>query len=431
MLVLDLSSNRLEGPIPESFFTLERLDTLYLSHNFFNGTVQLEKFQRLHNLTELDLSYNNLSVDTSITNTKRLAVLNLAGNNISGHIPDKISVNCTLEILDISQNYLEGSLPASLANCKSLQVLNVGNNNIDDSFPCMLPSSLRVLVLRFNRFHGHVRCRKSWPNLQIIDIASNNFTGYLYPKSFSRMMLEKDAAQSRSDYLNYGDWFIYYQAKLKVVLKGKDLELVKILTIYTIIDFSCNNFQGEIPNAIGELSWLPFLNLSHNALTGTIPRSLGNLTQLQSLDLSTNQLMGKIPKELTRLSFLSFLNLSNNQLVGPIPSGRQFQTFSPDSFKGNTGLCGFPLNISCGTTGENDNVPPPNPHGKEEVIEWEYVSIALGYVVGLGSILWLVFFSRRFRHKFNDQTEQVFEKIFKPKDRKKEQRRRVNRRRYC
>ncbi|KAK4419827.1 hypothetical protein Salat_2395600 [Sesamum alatum] len=141
--------------------------------------------------------------------------------------------------------------------------------------------------------------------------------------------------------------------------------------------------------------------------------------------------MGKIPKELTRLTFLSFLNLSNNQLVGPIPSGPQFQTSSPDSFKGNTGLCGFPLNISCSNTGENDNVPPPNPHRKEEAIEWEYVSVALGYVVGLGSILWLLLVFRKFRHKFNDQTEQVFEKIFKPKDRKKEQRGRVNRRRYC
>ncbi|KAL0370875.1 UNVERIFIED_CONTAM: Receptor-like protein 6 [Sesamum angustifolium] len=481
---LDLSSNRLEGQIPESFFTLERLDTLDLSHNFFNGKVQLEKFQRLQYLRFLGLSYNNLSVDTSITNTslstfpllfwlglascnlhkfpdlinhpklvdldlsnnritgevpnwiweigngklsylnlfwnllvglqkpyhipsslnsldvhsnllhgelpplpphaeyidyshnnfeksiplnignptielvylslannslsgaiptsfcnatqlqvlnlsanklsgtippclvqnlKQLGVLNFGGNNISGNIPNTFGVNCNLEILDISRNYLDGSLPVSLANCKSLQVLNIGNNNIDDGFPCMLLSSLRVLVLHSNRFHGQVRCSKSWSNLQIIDIASNNFTGYLYAKSFSGMMLEKDA-RLESGYIHYRRGFLvddqYYS--VKVIVKGVQVEYKKIWTTFTVIDFSCNNFQGEIPNAIGDLSYLQVLNLSHNTFAGTIPKSLGNLTQLGSLDLSTNQLTGEIPKELTRLTFLGALNLSNS-----------------------------------------------------------------------------------------------------------------------
>ncbi|KAL0389174.1 UNVERIFIED_CONTAM: Receptor-like protein 35 [Sesamum calycinum] len=442
IVVLDLSDNRLEGQIPESFFTLERLEFLILSQNFFNGTVQLEKFQRLQYLRSLDLSYNNLFVDTSITNTslstfpqlfclsgaiptsfcnatqlevldlsanklsgtippclvqnlKKLGVLNFWGNNISGNIPNTFCVNCSLEILDIRQNYLEGSLPVSLANCKSLQVLNVGNNNIDDGFPCMLASSLRVLVLRSNRFHGQVRCSRSWSNLQIIDIASNNFTGYLYTKSFSGMMLEKDA-RLESDYIHYNGSFVfgdqYYAAK--VIIKGVELEVEKILTTFTVIDFSCNNFQGEIPDAIGDLSSLQVLNLSHNTFTGTIPKSLGNLTQLGSLDLSANQLRGEIPKELTRLTFLGALNLSNNQLIGPIPSGPQLQTFSTDSFQGNTGLCGFPLNISCRHTGENDNVPSPNSYRKDEAINWDYVSVAVGYVVGLGSILWLFLLSK-------------------------------------
>ncbi|KAL0419326.1 UNVERIFIED_CONTAM: Receptor like protein 22 [Sesamum radiatum] len=597
---LDLRGNSLEGQIPESFFTLERLEVLDLSHNFFNGTVQLEKFQRLQYLRALDLSYNNLSVDTSITNTslsmfpqlfwlglascnlhkfpdlinhpkledldlsnnritgevpnwiweigngtlyslnlssnllvglekpyhipsslnsldvhsnqlhgelpplpphaehidyshnnfeksiplnignpttelvylslannsisgaiptsfcdatllqvldlsanklsgtippclvqnlKQLGVLNFGGNNISGNIPNTFCVNCSLEILDISQNYLEGILPVSLANCKYLQVLNVENNNIDDGFPCMLPSSLRVLMLRSNIFHGQVRCSRSWSNLQIIDIASNNFTGYLYTKSFLGMMLEKDA-HLESDYIHYSRGFVfsdqYYAAK--VIVKGVELEIEKILTTFIVIDFSCNNFQGEIPDAIGDLSSLQILNLSHNTFAGTIPKSLGNLTQLGSLDLSTNQLTGEIPKELTCLTFLGALNLSNNQLIGPIPSGPQLQTFSTDSFQGNTGLCGFPLNISCRHIGENDNVPPPNSYRKDEGINWDYVSVALGYVVGLGSIFWLLFFCRSFKHKFNDQSEQVFEKVFNPKGRRKRHRGRVTRR---
>ncbi|KAL0370879.1 UNVERIFIED_CONTAM: Receptor-like protein 53 [Sesamum angustifolium] len=397
LVYLSLANNSLSEAIPTSFCNATKLQVLDLSANKLSGTIP----------------------PCLVENIKQLAVLNLGWNNISGHIPDSFSVNCDLENLDISQNYLEGSLPASLANCKSLQVLNVGNNNIDDGFPCMLPYSLRVLVLRSNRFHGQVRCSRSWPNLQIIDIASNNFTGYLYTKNFSGMMLEKDA-QQKSDYIHYHRGSFggeYYRATLKVIVKGVELEFEKIWTIFTAIDFSCNNFQGEIPDATGDLSSLIVLNLSHNTFIGTIPKAFGNMTHLESIDLSTNQLIGEIPKELTHLTFLSTLNLSNNQLIGPIPSGSQFQTFSADSFQGNTGLCGFPLNISCRHTGQNDNLRPPNPY--HEAINWNYVSVALGYVVGLGSILWLLFFCRSFRHKFNDQTAQVFEKIFYSKDGRK------------
>ncbi|KAK4407624.1 Receptor-like protein 34 [Sesamum angolense] len=418
---LDLRGNRLEGQIPESFFTLERLEildlshnffngtvqlekfqrlqylrSLHLSHNFFNGTVQLEKFQRLQYLRSLDLSYNNLSVDTSITNTSLSTFPQLLC--LSGAIPTSFCNATQLEVLDLSANKLSELFrrepPSVPSQLQSLQVLNVGNNNIDDGFTCMLPSSLRVLVLRSNRFHGQVRCSRSWSNLQIIDIASNNFTGYLYTKSFSGMMLEKDA-HLKSDYIHYSRSFElgggqYYT--VKVIVKGVELDFEKILTIFMAIDFSCNNFQGEIPDAIGDLSSLYVLNLSHNTFAGIIPKSLGNLTQLGSLDLSTNQLTGEIPQELTCLTFLEALNLSNNQLIGPIPSGPQFQTFSTDSFQGNTGLCGFPLNISCRHAGENDNVLPPNSYRKDKTINWDYVSVALGYVIGLGSIFRLFSF---------------------------------------
>ncbi|KAK4407620.1 Receptor-like protein 35 [Sesamum angolense] len=409
LVYLSLANNSLSGAIPTSFCNATQLQVLDLSANKLSGTIP----------------------PCLVQNLKQLGVLKFGGNNISGNIPNTFCVNCSLEILDISHNYLEGSLPVSLANCKSLQVLNVRNNNIDDGFPCMLPSSLRILMLRSNRFHGQVRCSKSWTNLQIIDIASNNFTGYLYTKSFLGMMLEKDA-RLKSDYIQYNRGFVYgddyYRATVKVTAKGVEMEFVKISTTFTVIDFSCNNFQGEIPDAIGDLSSLCVLNLSHNTFAGIIPKSLGNLKHLESLDLSTNQLRGEIPKELTRLTFLGALNLSNNQLIGPIPSGPQLQTFSTNSFQGNTGLCGFPLNISCRHTGENDNVPPPNSYRKDEAINWDYVSVALGYVIGLGSIFWLLFFCQSFKHKFNDQTEQVFEKVFNPKGKRRRHRGGVTRR---
>ncbi|XP_058189560.1 putative receptor like protein 25 [Rhododendron vialii] len=89
----------------------------------------------------------------------------------------------------------------------------------------------------------------------------------------------------------------YYHDSVTVTLKGIEIEMQRIFTIFTTIDFSSNNFSGEIPNAIGKLNSLIVLNISHNSLRGNIPESLENLTSLESLDISSNQLTGRIPSQ--------------------------------------------------------------------------------------------------------------------------------------
>ncbi|CAJ1931204.1 unnamed protein product [Sphenostylis stenocarpa] len=121
------------------------------------------------------------------------------------------------------------------------------------------------------------------------------------------------------------------------------MELVKILRIFTSIDFSSNHFEGPIPDKLMEFKELYALDLSNNCLSGKIPSSIDNLIQLESLDLSKNSLSGEIPIQLASLSFLSYLNLSFNHLVGKIPTGTQLQSFPASSFEGNDGLYGPPL----------------------------------------------------------------------------------------
>ena len=60
---LDLQSNYLEGPIPNFIFELQGLQTLTLSSNNFNGSIQLNVIQQLRNLNYLDLSYNSLLIE--------------------------------------------------------------------------------------------------------------------------------------------------------------------------------------------------------------------------------------------------------------------------------------------------------------------------------------------------------------------------------
>jgi Leucine-rich repeat (LRR) protein len=82
---------------------------------------------------------------------------------------------------------------------------------------------------------------------------------------------------------------------------------------------SSNQFIGEIPPEIGNLTNLTGLFLNNNQLTGRIPSEIGNLINLTNLDLSDNELTEEIPPEIGNLTNLFQLLLNNNQLMGEIP----------------------------------------------------------------------------------------------------------------
>ncbi|KAL2500233.1 receptor like protein 33 [Forsythia ovata] len=436
---LDLSSNQLRGelPIPPSLATyleysnnnfnalpedignyISRARFFSLSNNSLTGEIP-KSICNTSYLEVLDLSNNALngSMPSCLTESNgRLGVLNLQRNMLSGNIPDTFSIGCSLKSLDLSQNFMTGRFPNSLVNCPYLEVLNIGNNSVEDTFPCMLMNtSLRVLVLRSNSFYGDLYCpgaTQEWTNIQIIDLSVNKFTGDLSPSYFSNwkgMMNSNYNQQLDLRYKTADDHYI--QATVMVIIKGQQMELQKILIVFTSIDFSSNKFEGNIPGSIVDLNSLYFLNLSSNAFKGTIPASIGNMKQLESLDLSMNHLTGKIPGELASLTFLAFFNLSFNKLSGSIPLGRQLQTFSADSYEGNAGLCGFPLNISC-----NPNIPPPKFenrrfHGKTD-IDWNYIFASLGFTTGLGIFVLPLLFFPNWRERYFDQVDQVLLKIF-------------------
>ena len=267
--------------------------------------------------------------------------------------------------------------------------------------------------------HGPIGCPNSnstWPMVQIMDLAHNNFSGELPAKSFltwRAMVAGDDEVESKHKNLEFEVLLgLYYQDAVTVTSKGQELELVKILTLFTSIDLSRNNFEGEIPEVMGDLTLLNVLNLSGNGFTGHIPSSLGQLGQLESLDLSTNKLSGEIPTQLASLNFLSVLNLSFNQLVGKIPTGSQLQTFSENSFLGNRGLWGFPLNPSC-----KDATPPPafeiRHSGSRMEIDWDYVAPEIGFVTGLGIVIWPLVFCKRWRRCYYEHVDGILSRILR------------------
>jgi hypothetical protein len=283
-------------------------------------------------------------------------------------------------------------------------------------------SMLRVLVLRSNKFYGpitHPKPNATWPMLQIIDVASNKFIGHLpiiLLSTWMTMINRSLEAHSGPSYLETSVGGIYYRDMITVTIKSLMVELKNILKTFTAIDFSCNSFDGPIPKEIGELKVLHILNLSHNAFTGQIPSSLGKLTNLESLDLSSNKLSGKIPMQLANgLIFLSILNLSFNQLEGQIPFIKQFATFLETSFEGNEKLCGIPLKSHC-----TNEEPPGLSHPTYEkkhwnsgiVIEWNYISVELGFIFGIGIVIGPLMFWKRWRIWYYKHVDDIIFKIF-------------------
>ncbi|KAF8096659.1 hypothetical protein N665_0304s0024 [Sinapis alba] len=402
---LDISANQIEGQVPEWLWRLPALRYANLSHNLFSGFEGSADVIQRSSTQMLDISSNAFQEPFPLLPTSMMH-FTCSNNRFSGEIPRSLCDLVYLSTLVLSSNNFSGSVPVvlristilfrscifrSLINCTLLEFLNMEDNKINDTFPfwlSMLPN-LQILVLRSNEFHGPIsslRDSLSFPKLRIFDISENYFTGVLPSDYFvgwsamSSVIDIVDGLPSRFAGRNSQ----YYQKTVGMMNKGFKMELVGIVfTMYKTIDVSGNRLQGDVPESIGFLKELIVLNMSNNALTGSIPPSLGNLTNLQSLDLSQNCFSGVIPPELGKLTFLARMNFSYNRLEGPIPQGTQIQSQNSSSFTENPGLCGPPLQETCGRREEEEATKQEKDEEKEEkdqVLNW--IAAAIGYVPG-------------------------------------------------
>ncbi|XP_008645599.1 receptor like protein 22 isoform X2 [Zea mays] len=411
---LDLSSNRIQGQIPiPNMLTMESNyeQVLDYSNNSFTS-VMLNFTLYLSQTVYLKLSDNNIAgyIPPTLCNLTYLKVLDLANNDFRGKVPSCLiedgnlnilnlrgnrfegeltyknySSQCDLRTIDINGNNIQGQLPKALSQCTDLEVLDVGYNNIVDVFPSWLGnlSNLRVLVLRSNQFYGTLddpftsgNFQGYFLGIQIIDIALNNFSGYVKPQWFKMFKSMREKNNNTGQILGHSASNQYYQDTVAITVKGNYVSIDRILTALTAMDLSNNKLNGTIPDLVGNLVILHLLNMSHNAFTGNIPLQLGRMSQLESLDLSWNYLSGEIPQELTNLTFLETLDLSNNNLAGMIPQSRQFGTFENSSFEGNIGLCGAPLSRQCASS--------PQPNDLKQKMSQDHVDITLYMFIGLG-----------------------------------------------
>ncbi|RDX66052.1 Receptor-like protein 12, partial [Mucuna pruriens] len=239
----------------------------------------------LKSLTDLDLSFNNLSgtVPSCLgSSSQPLQILVLKGNKLFDPIPHLINA---LRMVDLSNNNLQDQLPKTLVNCRMLEVIDAGIVKLMIHSRCLVTlPELKVVALSDNHLYGSIRCPTTctFPKLHIVVLSRNQFTGSLPFKTIKNWKSMKASSESQLQYEDY------------------------------------SNNALMIPDVIGHLTSLVLLNLSNNVLSGNIPSSFGKLSNLEIFDLSLNSLSGKIPQQLAQLTFLSYFNASFNKLSGLI-----------------------------------------------------------------------------------------------------------------
>ncbi|XP_040943961.1 receptor-like protein 7 [Gossypium hirsutum] len=377
---LGLSNNKISGAIP-NWVWKKSLRYLYLANNHLSSLDQLLPNQSstssqtsltrpICNLSQIKVfnaSHNNLSgtIPNCLGKMNDLYLLDLQGNNFSGMLP-KFSKANQLSILKVSENRLEGKLPRSLVECTLLEVLDVGNNMMNHTFPFWLQKLpyLTVLILRENRFYGQIKHFKHkfvFPNLDVLDIASNQFSGELSINFLQATRLRSlkiggnklEGKLSRSlanckalEVLDLGnnmvhDTFSFWLEKLtslKVLILRANRFYGTITEFNTergfpklrILDIGSNNFSGNLSieflqslkammqltnddkaklDYIGEDYYQDSVTIFNKGIEMFYQKVL---TILTCLDLSNNSFHRRIPEEIQMLRSLKVLNLSDN-----------------------------------------------------------------------------------------------------------------------
>jgi Leucine-rich repeat (LRR) protein len=279
---LDLSSNNLVGPIPDSIAGLPDLEYLDLGYNELGGTLPAS----LGSLSEL-LELNLLGYDGQITGSLPVELgdldvvelIDISGHQLTGSIPTQLGNLATLVFLDLQRNGLSGGIPDELSDLPLLEELNLAYNPLGGGFPVNPGGypALRILRLPSCQLSGPVPTAIGGiTTLETLDLSYNTFTGNLPPGFASLVNLQ---------------W---------LAVSGAGL-------------------GDSIPTWLGTLPSLGYLSLAHNQYSGSIPSSLGSAPNLHTLALNGNQLGGPIPTFLASTPALNALRLDANQFDGPIP----------------------------------------------------------------------------------------------------------------
>ncbi|KAJ0963497.1 hypothetical protein J5N97_028619 [Dioscorea zingiberensis] len=157
--------------------------------NKIDGALTDSLFEKCKGLKGLIANFSNNMISSVIpadigSMCGSLVALDLAGNHISGAIPQSLSLLDHLVALDLSRNWLQGPIPGVLGQLKNLELLSLAKNNLNGSIPASLDQlhSLKVLDLSSNSLEGEIPSGISdLRNLSVLLLNSNRLYGQIPP----------------------------------------------------------------------------------------------------------------------------------------------------------------------------------------------------------------------------------------------------------
>lgn len=328
---LDLSSNQLQGPIPDNAFrNTPSLEHLNLLSNQI--TAIPKSFGDLCSLKTLNLFYNNLIGDLpelflnlSGCSKNTLEILKLAGNMLTGSLPD-ITEFSSLQELYLFDNKLDGSFPENFEQPSPLILLNLDSNQLWGSLPDLsVFPYLTSLDVSDNRLNGTVsEGLGQLSNLEFLDLFGNSLEGTITEAHLSNLskLTYMDFSFS-SLALNFSsNWLppfkLEYIGLLNCKLGPRFPKWLQSQRSYYYLDISNAGISDIVPTWFWNLSPnLYYLNISYNHLEGTVPDLSLNSSGYPGIDLSSNGFEGSMPRV---PSNMTSLNLSKNKFSGPISS---------------------------------------------------------------------------------------------------------------
>ncbi|KAB2083819.1 hypothetical protein ES319_A05G293900v1 [Gossypium barbadense] len=164
MQILDQSQNSISGTIPSCLNNLTAMAQKRV-YTYGGGRIFEYVFGFLFRRNEyeyeryvgpfrvIDLSSNKLTgeIPNEITSLFELVAPNLSRNGLTGLIPHNINQLKQLESLDLSENHLSGRIPVTMADLTFLSYLDLSYNNLSGR----IPSSTKLQTFDASAFVGN------------------------------------------------------------------------------------------------------------------------------------------------------------------------------------------------------------------------------------------------------------------------------------
>ncbi|XP_037539029.1 leucine-rich repeat serine/threonine-protein kinase 2 [Nematolebias whitei] len=265
---LDLQNNQLQS-LSEKLLSLPSLSTLNVSRNCLGPVLTFDLAITCTSLKQLNLSYNEITTfphELGLT-MEQLEELIMEGNCMT----ELCTTACLpeLKLLDVSKNNMENISPDFLTGFPKLETLNTSMNKI--CFLSKLPAKLTTLKLANNSFTHIPEDILDLPNLQSVDMRTNNISVLPGPGSWKSSNIRE---------LMFSHNCI------------KDLDLSEAIETWARLEklHLSGNKLTEIPPQIGLLEGLTSLDVSHNSSLRSFPDEMGKLSRLWDLPLDGLQL---------------------------------------------------------------------------------------------------------------------------------------------